>query len=126
MAFIDVYKSERIQRTLYGISSLDGAKVLILTWLLNRVTDLKPQHALMGLFQKYNKGALFGPPGAGFIGIPVPSPDTVLTETVSKTIQILEGDLPPGATLEDQIAQYLNDNNLNKGAEDAELWVEII
>jgi hypothetical protein len=57
MAFIDLFKRENAKRTIYGVVKSDAHKLLIITFLLNRVQTTSCRHKLMALYEKYNVGA---------------------------------------------------------------------
>lgn len=125
MAYIDVFISERGQRELYGVSDKNAEKVLILTYLLLRALDLDVRHKLLALYSKYNRGTHISQTGAGFVVTPVPGSQQFISQTISKVIKIAAADLPSGGTIEDQIVAFINNNSYTKGAEDAELWIEV-
>jgi len=123
MSFLDLFKSENKQRNIYGVShNLAAIKVLIISHLWLRVTDIDMKHRLVALYQKYNRGSsLVSNTGAGSIS-PGIGGGAYLTETLSRVISIDSADLSGVGTFEEQI---INSNNLSKAGEDAEVWVEV-
>jgi hypothetical protein len=124
MSYLDVFKSERKQRTIYGISGKRGIKVLLLSYLLLRATDVGARHKLLALYSKYNRGTRIISVGASPT-TPSGSGAEYLIQTVSRVIPINATDLSGVGTFEEQIVEFINSNNLTKQGEDAEVWVEV-
>lgn len=127
MSFLDVFLTERNNRELYGVSPTDNAaKLLILSYFLTRVSEPKQYNQLMLLFQKYNRGSQ----NYYYVGNRVlpdaPSTGTGLTETFSRVLEIPASSLSGVGTIEEQVAEYINNNNITKQGSDAEFWVEIV
>jgi hypothetical protein len=125
MSFLDVFKSERKQREVYGIYGDVGYKVLILSYLLLRATDIGIRHKLLALYSEYNRGSRI----VFATGVSPTNPSgisgTYLTETYSRVIPINAADLSGVGTFEEQIVEFINNSNLTKAGEDAEVWVEV-
>lgn len=56
MAFIDVFNKENQRRYITGVVKSDAIKLLMITFLINRVDETSVNHKLMGLYEKYNSG----------------------------------------------------------------------
>lgn len=127
MSFLDVFKSERIQRQVYGIAKNTGMKLYILSYLLLKVADIDIQHKLLALYNKYNTGSyIIFMSGIGYSPI-TGGGETIsgIDQTISRTISIPQSELSGVGTLEQQIAEFINANGYTKGGEDAEVWVDI-
>ena len=126
MGFLEVFSTEREQRSIYGVStSYNAIKVFILSYLLLRVFDPETRHKLILLYEKYNRGLSIISLGAS-INPSIYTAGEYLTETISRVIRIESASLSGTGTIEEQIAEYINANNITKQGTDAEFWVEII
>lgn len=54
MAFIDVFNKENQRRYITGVVKSDAIKLLMITFLINRVDETSVNRKLMGLYEKYN------------------------------------------------------------------------
>lgn len=126
MSYIDIFKSETKQRNIYGTSGSTGIKVLILSYFLQQGVETEILHKLLGLYSKYNRGSKLTM-YAGTIPVDIPSEGgEFVSETISKTLTIPSTSLSGIGTIEEQISEYINNNNITKSSVDAELWVEVI
>jgi hypothetical protein len=56
MAFIDAFKKEEFARSILGMATSDAKKLLMITFLLNKVKSTVEIHKLTALYDKYNVG----------------------------------------------------------------------